>query len=91
MVCCHLSINNRNSLSSSAALLSSATVRTMIPKPAGLIESNSCFKRWRSASRLIFCDTITPSAKGMRTIFRPAIEISAVRRGPLVFMGSLET
>ena len=83
--------SSRNSLSNSAARLSSATVRTMMPKPWGFIESSNCLSRERSASRLIFWLTITPSANGMSTMLRPAMLISAVRRGPLVLMGSLVT
>ena len=78
-----------SSPSSSATRFPSATVRTITPKFFGLILISNCLRRARSSLDLIFCDTETLSLKGISTRYLPANEISEVRRGPLVEIGSL--
>ena len=87
----HRWINTRNSLSSSATRLSSATVRTITPNPLGLIDCTSCLSRPFSACRLILLLTITLSIKGMSTKLRPVMDISAESLGPLELIGSFVT
>ena len=84
-------ISTRNSLSSSATRLSSATVRTITPNPFGLMDCTSCLSRPFSACRLILLLTITLSIKGISTKLRPVMDISAESLGPLELMGSLVT
>ena len=47
--------------------------------------------RFFSSAERIFCDRNTFDEKGTNTTLRPASEISAVRRGPLVEIASLAT
>ena len=85
----HLSNSASNSVESSSTVLSSATVRTITPKPSGLKRIMAWRRRLRSLDFFIFVDTETLFPKGNSTIYRPAKDISAERRGPLVDMGSL--
>ena len=85
------STSSVNSLSNNSAFLPSATVLTITPKFLGRILSISLFKRFRSSTDFIFCDTDTFSEKGIRTRWRPAILNSEVKRGPLVEIGSFAT
>ena len=57
----------------------------------GFILSTSCFSLVRSSCDSIFVLTETLSENGTSTRLRPAMDISADSRGPLVEMGSLTT
>ena len=48
-------------------------------------------RRFFSSAERIFCERKTFDEKGTSTTLRPASEMSAVRRGPLVEMASLAT
>ncbi len=83
------------SSASSSSVASSALVRRMNP-PAALpsVVAVNCSNRWRKASRCaggIFCETPMWLSCGRSTSRRPAMLICAVRRAPLVPIGSLST
>ena len=65
--------------------------RNVTPKFLGLMLWMSCLSRARSSADFILDDTLTLSEKGTSTRKRPANDRSAVRRGPLVDIGSLVT
>ena len=77
------------SCSISSSLASMAAVRMMTPKFLGSTAAAIRFRRFFSSTERIFCDRKTFDEKGTSTTLRPASEISAVRRGPLVEMASL--
>ncbi len=89
----HIAVQRPNkfckSLSSSATFLPSATVRTIIPKPCGVMLFTRRFNRSFSALFSIFCEIEILSEKGTKTIYLPAIESSELILGPLVDIGSL--
>ena len=60
----------------------------MQPNPFGLMLDINCFNLARSCALLILVETEILSQKGIKTIKRPAKEISQVRRGPFVEIGS---
>ena len=62
-----LAISCRRSLSSSATLLPSATVRTITPKFCGLMLCIRRRRRLRSSEPLIFCDIDILLLKGVST------------------------
>ena len=84
----HLWYKVVSSLSSSATLLPSATVRTIIPQFLGLILCRSCLRRALSSDDFILEEIDTLSVNGISIRKRPASEMSPVSRGPLVDMGS---
>ena len=68
--------------------LPSATVRTITPKPFGLMDCSNRLRRSFSSLDSIFCEIETRSEKGTRTINLPANESSELIRGPFVDIGS---
>ncbi len=68
-----------------------AAVRMMTPKFLGNTAAAIRFSRFFSSFERIFCERKTFDEKGTSTTLRPASEMSAVRRGPLVEMASLAT
>ncbi len=77
------------SCSTSASLASIAAVRMITPKFLGKMDDAIRFSRRFSSDERIFCERNTFDEKGTNTTLRPANEMSAVRRGPLVEMASL--
>ena len=61
------------------------------PKFFGKTAAAMPLSRFFSSAERIFCDRNTFDEKGTSTTLRPASEISAVRRGPLVEIASLAT
>ena len=61
----------------------------MTPKFLGKTPAAMRFKRFFASADRIFCERKTSDENGTRTTLRPASEISAVSRGPLVEMASL--
>ena len=68
-----------------------AAVRMMTPKFFGSTAAAMRLRRFFSSAERIFCERKTFEVKGTSTTLRPASEMSAVRRGPLVEMASLAT
>ncbi len=85
------SICVRMSCSISSSLASTAAVRIITPKLSGSTDAAMRFRRFFSSEERIFCDRNTFEVKGTSTTLRPASDMSAVRRGPLVEMASLAT
>ena len=79
------------SCSMSSSRASMAAVRMMTPKFFGSTAAAMRFRRFFSSAERIFCERNTFEVKGTSTTLRPASEMSAVRRGPLVEMASLAT
>ena len=79
------------SCSMSSSLASMAAVRMMTPKFFGSTAAAMRLRRFFSSAERIFCERKTFEVKGTSTTLRPASEMSAVRRGPLVEMASLAT
>ncbi len=77
------------SFSISSSLASMAAVRMMTPKFLGSTAAAMRFRRFFSSAERIFCERKTLEVKGTSTTLRPASEMSAVRRGPLVEIASL--
>ena len=79
------------SCSMSSSRASMAAVRMMTPKFFGSTAAAMRLRRFFSSAERIFCERKTFDEKGTSTTLRPASEMSAVRRGPLVEMASLAT
>ena len=88
---CHLSTSERMSCSTSASEAFIAAVRIMTPKFLGSTPCAMRLSRFFSSAERIFCEMKTFDENGTSTTLRPASEMSAVRRGPLVEMASLAT
>ena len=85
----HFDIKSSRSFCISATPLPSDTVRIITPKCFGLILSTILRRRLRSVLLFIFFEIEITSENGTNTTYRPAIDISELKRGPFVEIGSL--